>query len=207
MHVTEIYGAVQYYGEGPVAPPEWAPPKHLIGPRADALWIEALDGGATTGLCLAAIPRGCVFGDEQPKFLYREAFELTGTIQHQVKNACWFSRQIADYRNTPVLIVCEDFDLGGNRLQGAASTADVVLSLRFGAALRYAVECGHAERNRLIFQGRTIAFTTMTDDRLKKRGLWDVGSDHKRDATRHLVTALRRIREGSIDPNEVWHDE
>jgi hypothetical protein len=203
-HMAEIYGAVQYCGNGPVPPPEWSPPKKLINRPFETLWILGVDPGQTTGLCLAAVPRGCIFGDEKPEFLHRESFELTGSLQNQVKEVCWFSRQVADYRAAPCLIVCEDFDLGGNRLQGAASEADVVIPVRFGAALRYAVECGHAERNRLIFQGRTIAFTTMTDDRLKKRGLWDVGSDHKRDATRHLVTALRRIREGSINPDEVW---
>jgi hypothetical protein len=157
-------------------------------------------------MVLAAIPRECIFGDARSSFLYREAFELTGSLQNQVKEACWYSRQVASYADhIPCLIVCEDFDLGGNRLQGAGSEADVVLSLRFGAALRYAIESGHAERNRLMFQGRTIAFQTMTDARLKKSGMWDVGSDHKRDATRHLVTALRRIREGSIDPEDVWN--
>jgi hypothetical protein len=201
---TEVYGAVQYDGSSPVPPPEWRP---AVIP--DSLWIASVDPGATTGLCIAAIPRDCIYGSARSSFLYREAFELTGSLREQVKDVCWYARQCymfgqnARTARNP-LIVCEDFDLGGNRLQGAASQADVVIPVRFAAALRYAVECGHADHCRLLFQGRTIAFSTMTDDRLKKAKMWDVGSDHKRDATRHLITALRRIREGSIDPEDVW---
>jgi hypothetical protein len=201
--MTEVYRAVQYDARLTLAartPPEWSPP-----PLKDALWVEAIDPGETTGVCMIAVPRGSIFGDVKPELLHRETFELTGTLRKQVSDACWYSRQVSNYLDrTPVLIVCEDFDLGGNRLQGSAAEADVVIPVRWAAALRYAVECGHAERNPVIFQGRTIAFQTWTDERLMKKDYWDVGSAHKRDATRHALTALRRVSNGTIDADEVW---
>lgn len=201
--MTEIYSAVQYGSSTPRIRPDWA-----HEPSSDRrLWIEAIDPGETTGVCLIAIPYDSIFGDAPRAILHREAIELHGTMQWQVSNACWIARSLcARTVDEPTLIVCEDFDLGGNRLQGCASEADVAIPIRWAAALQYAVECGHADKSMLMFQSRTMAFGTATDERLKAWGMWDKGSDHKRDATRHGIVAIRRISSGSIDPGGIWHE-
>jgi hypothetical protein len=37
------------------------------------------------------------------------------------------------------------------------------------------------------------AKSTVTDDRLKRWGMWTVGQQHARDATRHLILFLRKV--------------
>ena len=198
--MAEIYKAIQYGAYIP-SRPDWVLPS--LGD--DVLWIIAIDPGSVTGICLLAVPAYSIFFDAPREILYRHTLELKGSIQSQVSSACWLARVIAVPSGAlPPLLLCEDFDLGGNSLQGSASEADIVIPVRWGAAIRHAVECGHAERAALMFQGRTQAFGTATDSRLRAWGMWDKGSDHKRDATRHAITILRRISEGSIDPREIW---
>lgn len=188
---------------GTVRGPVWDNPRDSTWP--DTLWVIGVDPGVTTGVCFAAVPADSLLGDGKSEILARFTAELTGSLSGQVSSVTRLARTLSS-RTTdpPVLIVCEDFDLGGNRLTGSASCADVVTPVRIGAALQFAIECAHADESVLAFQPRTLAFTTATDARLKAWGMWDKGSDHKRDATRHVITMLRRLRQGSIDPHEVW---
>lgn len=171
--------------------------------RVQRACILGCDGGRTSGLSMLTVPRASLFGDEPGKILTHDSWETTGSLRMQVRQAASLALRASAF--FPCLIVCEDFDLGGNRLSGAASEADVIASARYGAALEYAVRSGQADSARLIFQGRTIAMTTATDPRLKKWNMYDVGSsDHKRDATRHAITVIRRLASGSIDPESIW---
>lgn len=170
------------------------------------LWVLGVDPGRTTGLCLISIPRASILGDENGAIMSRHTWELTGSMRQQIRNITSVALRVG-MATSPCLIVCEDFDLGGNKLSGSASEADVIIPARMGAALQHAVECGHADNAVLAFQGRTIAFTTAKDERLKKWGMWDVGSDHKRDATRHAITMIRRISSGSVLASDIWGDE
>jgi len=167
------------------------------------LWVEGIDFGRTTGIGLISVPRESIYGNEPGRILSHHSWEVTGTFRMQIRQVCAIALRIAN-RTSPCLMVAEDFDLGGNKLTGQASEADVVISARMGAALQYAVECGHADNSILMYQGRTIAFQTAKDERLRKWGLWDVGSDHKRDANRHAITMIRRIANGSVNPQEIW---
>jgi hypothetical protein len=167
------------------------------------LWILGVDPGNTTGASLISIPRGSIYGDERGKILSHTSWELHGSLRMQVRNVCSIAMRV-NTPTSPCLIVTEDYDLGGNRVTGSAAENDIVSPIRVGAALWHAVECGHADNAVMTFQGRTIAMTTATDDRLKKWGLYDVGSAHKRDGTRHAVTMVRRISSGSVDPDDIW---
>jgi hypothetical protein len=174
------------------------------GDRTPLLWVIGVDGGATTGVALMAVPYLSIFGDEPGGIAWHESLELTGSLQWRVSSVMYLARKAAERSNgRPALIVYEDFDLGGNRLSGAASQADVIISAREGAAAQYAVECGHADRAVMMFQPRTLAFAA-TDARLKAWGIYDKGSDHKRDATRHAITMIRRIANGSVKAGEIW---
>lgn len=187
-----------------IAPYE-RPKPELPEDMSGLLWVIGVDPGATTGVALLAIPYLSIFGDAPGGIEWAESFELTGSLQAQVSGVTYVARLVASRSDSvPPLIVCEDFDLGGNRLSGSASTADVIIPARLGAALQFAVECGQADRAALDFQGRTLAFTTAKDERLKAWGLWVKGSDHERDARRHAITMIRRIASGSIKASEVW---
>lgn len=170
--------------------------------RVQRACVLGVDPGATTGVAMLTVPRESLLGDAPGQILTRDSWELTGSLRLQVRQVTSLALRASAF--FPCLIVCEDFDLGGNRLSGAASEANVVLPVVFGGALKYAVTSGQADRSVLTFQGRTIAMTTATDDRLKKWKMYDVGSDHKRDATRHAITAIRRITGGSVKAEEIW---
>jgi hypothetical protein len=49
-------------------------------------------------------------------------------------------------------------------------------------------------RVELTLQSPSNAKTTVTNERLKRWGLWSVGEQHARDATRHLILWLRKNR-------------
>jgi hypothetical protein len=205
--VAEFYRAIQFYGTPAetnitIPAPLEIEQAHPRG-QSDKIWLLAVDPGDTTGICIIAVPRLSILGDEPRDILHRETFDLTGSLRAQVGSITRLARSLGDR----ILIVCEDFDLGGNRLAGEASEADVSIPIRMGAALQYAVECGHVGHSALTFQGRTIAFGTATDARLKKWGMWDVGSPHKRDATRHAIVMLRRLSSRSVDPELIWGDD
>jgi hypothetical protein len=195
------YGKVAEFKPRPRLPIDDTP----LPPPGEILWVIAVDPGATTGVAVFAIPHDSLLGDAPSALDLVHSFELTGSLQYRVSSVMFVARAVAARTGDhPALIVYEDFDLGGNRLTGSASQADVAIPIREAAAAQYAVESGHAERAGLIFQGRTIAFTTATDDRLRKWGLWVKGSDHERAARRHGITAIRRIKEGSINTDLIW---
>lgn len=164
--------------------------------------ILGVDGGITTGLSMITVPRDSLIGDEPGKILSHDTWETTGSLRMQVRQVTSLALRASAF--FPCLIVCEDFDLGGNRLTGSGAENDVVASLRFGAALRYAVTSGQADRSVLVFQGRTLAFSAAGDERLKKWKLYTEGSDHKRDATRHAITMIRRLAAGSVNNGDIW---
>ena len=107
--------------------------------------------------------------------------------------------------------MCEDWDSDPS----FKSTDPEALSpVRIGAMLRFAMALqGTAAINRagssmfgdatLTFQGRTIAKSTATDERLKAWGLWTTVT-HTRDATRHAITALRRARQDPELAARMW---
>lgn len=182
----------------------WALYDEKQSSRVKRVCILGVDPGATTGLCMITVPRESLLGDAPGKILTRDSWETSESMRLQVRQVTSLALRASAF--FPCLIVAEDFDLGGNRLAGAASEADVATPIRFNGALAYAVSSGQAEHSILVFQGRTLAFTTATDDRLKKWDMWDVGSDHKRAATRHAITMIRRISSGSVSAQEIWGD-
>jgi hypothetical protein len=46
-----------------------------------------------------------------------------------------------------------------------------------------------------LLQSASLAKSTITDDRLKGATLWNPGQPHANDATRHLLTFLRRVNQ------------
>jgi hypothetical protein len=82
---------------------------------------------------------------------------------------------------------------------------ELLAPVRMNAAFNYAMRRGMVAdpklgKQKLVkvqYQLSSLAMTTMTDDRLKALGYYErtVGLQHARDAVRHAITFLKRIKE------------
>lgn len=84
-------------------------------------------------------------------------------------------------------VVVEQFTPRGQRLKAGHSIA-----IEVADHIKWQVD--EIDGVNLHWQQPSDAKGVITDDRLKKMGLWIVGKPHARDAIRHLVIALRRAR-------------
>jgi hypothetical protein len=161
-----------------------------------------IDPGDTTGWCTITVPYKSVFFDQPSEILSWDYGEFQGAEELQVRNICSLARttQSLAYLTGPVLVV-EDWDVDPT----FGSTDPAVLSpVRILAMLRYAAFRNEIPDSRVVPQGRTIAKSTATDERLKQWGLYTAGSDHIRDATRHAITALRRAKNNPEFRDACW---
>jgi hypothetical protein len=169
------------------------------------LHVIGVDPGGTTGWALLTIPRDTIYGNEPGQVLEWDYGEFYGNENLQVRDLCRLIRgvQNLDYLIGPAVVV-EDFDIPA---QAPTTDASVLLSpVRIAAKLEFAAEAGLCGDARIVMQGRAIAKSTMTDERLKKRGYWLEGEgDHIRDAIRHAFTALRRAKANPEFRDEMWY--
>lgn len=85
-----------------------------------------------------------------------------------------------------IYLVFEDFQLR----QRSANLSPVQVTAGF--------ECLLAGRHRIVKQSASEAKGYATDARLRKWGLWTVGKEHGRDATRHLALRASKILQGDL---------
>jgi hypothetical protein len=173
--------------------------------------VLGLDPGGTTGWCRLTIPRLSLFGKQPSEIVEWDYGEFAGDEIEQVFQICRLAREVQglSYRLGPALVI-EDWDSDPS----FKTTDPQALSpVRIGAMLRFAIGLGHMQNGlavrmledaTLTFQGRTIAKSTATDDRLEAWGLYTAGSPHVRDATRHAVVALRRARSSAELRASMW---
>lgn len=167
--------------------------------------VMGVDPGGTTGWALLTVPRACIYGDDPSQVLEWDYGELHGDENIQVRDLCRIIRgvQNLDYLIGPAVVV-EDFDVPPH-----APTTDgsVLLSpVRIAAKLDFAAEAGYCGDARVVMQGRAIAKSTMTDERLKRyKYFMDGEGDHIRDAIRHAFTALRRAKANPEFRDEMWY--
>lgn len=89
-------------------------------------------------------------------------------------------------------VVVESFQI---RPHSVLKGGDALTPVRIGSALEYMLRQTNIP---LFYQTASQGKGVMTDARLKALGLWWPGEDHARDAARHLVAFLRRVRQGKI---------
>ena len=164
--------------------------------------VIGVDPGATTGWARLTIPRKSMFGDEDPEIVSWHTGELRGPESQQAWEMCRIIREVQSlaFKIGPAVVV-EDFDFGSPLRDPA-----VYSPVRIGAMLTLLHERTALMNDaRLIFQSRTLAKETMTDERLRALGLYEerVG-DHRRDAMRHALTALRRARQKPAFRDRMW---
>jgi hypothetical protein len=84
-------------------------------------------------------------------------------------------------------LLCEDFVL--RRFDASRA---VLAPVRLNAAFRYSI----ARDRRVHLQNPQLALTAITDARLKAFGYWEntEGEVHARDAIRHALTFLKRLK-------------
>lgn len=175
--------------------------------------VVGIDPGGTTGWCRLTIPRAAMFEGAPSRIVEWDYGVFSGAETEQVKAVCRLAREIQGlaYGVGPALVV-EDWDSDPS----FKSTDPEALSpVRIGAMLRFAHSLGadmtgwkvvgrsFLGDSTLTFQGRTIAKSTATDERLKAWGLWSTIT-HTRDATRHAIVALRRARQNEEMAAAMW---
>lgn len=74
-------------------------------------------------------------------------------------------------------------------------TKDESLLAPVRIANRVEQELTHRMPIEVLYQSPSEAKSVVTDDRLRRWGLWQVGSTHRRDACRHMALRLRIIAE------------
>lgn len=156
--------------------------------------ICAVDGGTTTGVARGIFPRYAESAWEGLAAGKWESYEVTGEIGYQ----CWeIMGEFADWTDWPEHkkfneqgvkswhLVFEDFVV---RLGTGASSKRVLLD-----PVRVASGCDTLciKRDGLRwafpeYQQSNLAKNYATNARLRAHGMWVVGSDHRRDAVRHL---------------------
>jgi len=173
------------------------PPKniHLMG----------VDPGGTTGWYNLTVPRDCIFDDAPSRIIEHDWGEFTGPEARQAIELSRLVREIQglDYKVGPALVV-EQWDQDPT----FKSTDPEALSpVRIGAMHELLREQKNLGDATVTFQSRSLAFSTVTDERLQRWRLWVKGSDHVRAALRHGITALRRARENPEFAIQLWPSE
>lgn len=153
----------------------------------DQYVVLGLDPGGTTGWCVMGIHPDAMSGDPSVRILdnieFWSAGQFVGPEFDQVDQivdlvGCWPSARL----------VSELFTL---RTRVTSNEVFALERMNFGIGL--------AIRPRyLVFQQPSLAMTTITDDRQKEMGLWIPGREHARDATKHVLTFLKRQRDRQI---------
>lgn len=168
------------------------------------LHIIGVDPGGTTGWCRLTVPRASVVAGAPGEIIEWDYGELTGRESDQVKELCSIARvtQGLAYKVGPAMVV-EAWD---NDPSFKSTDTEPLSPVRIGAMLVFCLDQTKLLNDaRIHFQGRTMAFSTATDERLKRWGLYIAGSDHIRAATRHAITALRRAKANPALASELWY--
>jgi hypothetical protein len=151
-----------------------------------------------------------LFGREDSRIIEWDYGEFTGPEPQQALDIARLARETQGlaYKVGPAIIM-ESWDQDP---KFRSTDQDPLSPVRLGAMLKLLEHLTVNSLNQLgllgdatlTFQGRTMAKSTATDDRLKAWGLYTKGSDHIRDATRHAITGLRRAKQSVEFRDRLW---
>jgi len=169
---------------------------------ATEISVLAIDPGGTSGWYWISIPRDCIFGYEDSRVVEFDYGEFTGDLAYQAEEIATLARELQglEYKVGPA-IICEAWDIDP---AFKVTDLETLSPVELGAMLKLLRRQKKLADCSLHFQQRGQAFSCMTDERLRKRGLWIEGSDHIRAACRHAYTALRRANENLAFAKELW---
>jgi hypothetical protein len=158
------------------------------------LYIKGIDPGGTTGWAWLCVPRMAIFGHDDPEILEWDYGELTGPLPGQAVALARMARELQglDYRTGPALMM-EAWDQDPNF---KVTDPEVLSPVKLGAQMELLAAQDRLGDATLHFQSRTLIHSKgVSDERLKKLGLYVAGSDHIRDAIKHALVGLRRAAE------------
>lgn len=172
----------------PVTPEDMGEPTD--DPFYTSIWF---DQGGTTGWSVFGI---------WPEAMYRKDLKILAHV------AAWSAgeftgneAQMTDQMMALVEAWGDDAKVGYEDfiLQKFLMSRDLLSPVRMSA--RFEDRMYMAARDHQIQKPQlaSLAMRTVTDERLKAWGFWLPGQDHARDAVRHNITWLRRIKESYVD--------
>lgn len=163
--------------------------------------LVAIDPGGTTGLCRITVPTLAIFGDAPSEIIEWDYFALNGYEAKQAQEIAQYAReqQGLAFRVGPA-IVTEAWDQDPSF---KSTDSEALSPCRINAMLEMERHLGLLGDSTLTHQPRTMAMTTMTDERLRQRKMYVAHKDI-RAATRHALTALRRAKENPKFAEQLW---
>lgn len=175
-------------------------PEHVLGLDGEAQYgmsdwpihaVMTVDPGGTTGLVGAHVQvRSTMRETCEQGMLVHKGVEVRGYWLDQAREVAdsWRSFQAEAVNRgihpSRIHLVCENYLPDPRRMGSGAVNLDPVW---IGAAV-----CGLLEFEP-VWQTPAQAKQYATNDRLRQWGLWVVGSEHMRDANRHLATYVNKL--------------
>jgi hypothetical protein len=162
----------------------------------------AIDPGVTTGWALLHVPADSIFHykDTLATIELHETGEFDGPETAQVKAICRLLKRRYDSVMSAPALVIEDFEP-----RKLSKDKDYLAPVRVGAKLAFAVDLGMAgDVATPAWQMPSLAMSTATDERLKAWKLYQPGSEHRKDATRHAITFIRRAKSDRSLRESAW---
>lgn len=162
--------------------------------------VVAFDPGGVTGWSVFTVHPDAL---TDPEFRILENISHWSCGQYIGSEADQVDQMVELARTWPgAAVLCEDF-----LLRKFSAGRELLAPVRMNAAFSYTMRRGLIEdpkkgKQRLVtieYQLPALAMTTMTDSRLKALGFYErtVGKEHARDAVRHSITFLKRLKENS----------
>jgi hypothetical protein len=147
--------------------------------------VLAIDPGVTTGLAFA-------------KFNQLQFYNAVPSVTAEMIDVEGMYRTLEMRMATVNLVVIEKFTI--TAATAKKSTAGSNTAIELIGIVKY---IARKSKVRVDFQSPSDAMNFITDDKLKRLGLYTKGPDHARDATRHLLLAA--VRHQLIDPTLLLH--
>ena len=151
---------------------------------ADQYIVLGLDPGGTTGWCVMGIHPDAMSGDPSIRILDNVEFWSAGQFTGNEDDQCDAIVEMIGVWPSARLVT-ELFTL-----RTRVTSSEVFALERMNAILRWAIRPRY-----FVFQQPSLAMTTITDERQKAMGFWIPGQEHARDATKHVLTFLKRQKE------------
>jgi hypothetical protein len=175
-----------------------------------SLEVFAVDPGGTTGWAWCSLPVA-PFLELRHDLIAELEFDCGQVDGLENAQTSQLMQIMYDLRFDGGPLIIEDFVL-----RKFTKDADLLAPVRITARLEYAVEvgcwmvdgiptrAGTFRQFKIRKQQPSLAMSTVTDDRLREWGLWEVGQPHARDALRHAVTFLRRAKQDAALRRWAW---
>lgn len=160
------------------------------GGQGRKLAVMGVDPGGTTGLAACHVIVQPMLADTLRAMPLRKCVEVKGYWRDQVDQLARAINAFVEIAlaqgvdGNDVHVVFENYIPDPNRIGRGATNLDPVW---IGAGV-----CG-ALGWEPVWQTPSEAKSFATNDRLRRWGLWETGSDHKRDAWRHVASRVNRL--------------